>query len=123
VARNRSIPSEVRKQVRDARAASPDASRPGRLKVSPGAQWRPKPTREFNLPEGGLVTLFRDTVGFNVADIKNAYVHLKRGTVGVLISRDSGSTNGAKQCRVMLPAGLVDVSAAVLRECGDEVEE
>lgn len=130
--RNRNIPTEVRKQIRDAQAqdnkppqltarqqlaAAAAGLRRERIKAG-GPRRRPS-QREFNLKDESLVTLTRTTSFLvNPTSVTNAWCEVPAGTTGILLER------GSNHCAVLFPAcGRVTVSPGLLRDATPDSDE
>lgn len=92
---------------------------------------RVKPTPQFNLIEGSLVTLAKSTIAFRLGAETNPYIPLQKGAVGVLMYRDLVSRGtsprgrgrrGTPLCHVMVAGAVVELPQSVVRACeaGDE---
>jgi len=130
--RNRNIPPEVRKQIRDAQAQDnkpPQLTTRQQLAIaaaglrrerirSGGPRRRPS-QREFNLKEESLVTLTRTTPFLiNPTSTTNAWCEVPAGTTGILLER------GSSHCAVLFPAtGRVTVSSGLLRDATPDSDE
>lgn len=90
---------------------------------------RVKPAPQFNLIEGGLVTLVKSTIAFRLGAETNPYIHLQKGDVGVLMHRDLVSRElrrrrewGTKTplCHVMVAGAVVELPQSAVRACDED---
>lgn len=90
---------------------------------------QPPTVIEFNLAEGSLVVLSKNTTGFRLGAETNPYVVLQKGEMGILLYRDLVSRGTASRgqgrrgtplCHVMMSGTVVELPQSVLRAAVDE---
>lgn len=91
---------------------------------------QPPTVIEFNLAEGSLVVLSKNTTGFRLGAETNPYVVLQKGEMGVLLYRDlvskrtsASPTRAARHaplCHVMMAGAVLELPQSVLRAAVDE---
>lgn len=92
---------------------------------------QPAPVMKFNIAEGSLVTLSKNTIGFRLGVEMNPYIPLQKGDVGVLMYRDLVSRGTASRgrgrrgtplCHVMMGGSIVEMPLSVIRAAADDDE-
>lgn len=108
-----------------ARQMKAEAGKPGAVRLEVAPTHAPqRPTREYALKEGDLVTVNGTTAGYMLTNKTSSWIALPKGTTGVLVVQDPIDPTGRVAqrkgiCHVSFPVGLVEVTTAALRNASD----